>query len=169
MEFRFRCVHLDDPSHKAEQQVLRRTALLALVDEVEIAEDAEDDERDRPDHLIEVGRSLKLILPRRFEDAVERVGDDRRRGGDRDELIEQIGRFCVVSLQPGHALALREGEGLYQRWRSSITGDPGLDLMLAAPDLRKTFSELPEHPDGSRWVYWAEEISIEDATVAASL
>jgi hypothetical protein len=27
------------------------------------------------------------------------------------------------------------------------------------------FPELPEHPDGSRWVYWAEEISIEDAKV----
>jgi transposase-like protein len=27
------------------------------------------------------------------------------------------------------------------------------------------FPELPEHPDGSRWVYWAEEISIEDADV----
>jgi hypothetical protein len=25
------------------------------------------------------------------------------------------------------------------------------------------FPELPEHPDGSRWVYWAEEISIDDA------
>jgi predicted transcriptional regulator len=27
------------------------------------------------------------------------------------------------------------------------------------------FPALPEHPDGSRWVYWAEEISIEDTKI----
>jgi len=30
-----------------------------------------------------------------------------------------------------------------------------------ALDEQNFFPELPKHPDGSRWVYWAEEIDIE--------
>ena len=30
------------------------------------------------------------------------------------------------------------------------------------------FPELPVHRDGSRWVYWAEEVEVEEASPAAT-
>jgi len=117
--------HGDEQLSVGEQHALRLLAEVVAMDEHEVAADGEEDERDRHRHRLRVAR----------RERVRRVREQRRRGHDRDEPVDEADRVPLEhppSRRPGgsyeHELTAPLRESEEEREERSAEQQPPGDL-----------------------------------------